>query len=142
MRIVNLQAENIKRLRAVEVTPSADVVIISGRNGQGKTSVLDSIWYALAGAAATGRPGRSPGARPRLPGGGLMGAGPVTTTDAVPAASTDQPDCDLVVSCEHCGDLATFVGWTDDTDRDARWLAEEHQVERHADDITVTPVWR
>lgn len=36
MRIVNLQAENVKRLRAVEVKPSADVVVISGRNGQGK----------------------------------------------------------------------------------------------------------
>lgn len=52
MKIVKLQAENVKRLRAVEITPNGDVVYISGRNGQGKTSVLDSIWYALKGGDA------------------------------------------------------------------------------------------
>lgn len=51
MRIVRLTAENVKRLRAVEITPEGDVVVVSGRNGQGKTSVLDAIWMALAGAA-------------------------------------------------------------------------------------------
>lgn len=50
MRIVTLQAENIKRLRAVEITPQDDVVVIAGRNAQGKSSVLDAIWMALAGA--------------------------------------------------------------------------------------------
>jgi len=50
MRILNLHAENIKRLRAVDIAPGdAPVVIIGGDNGQGKTSVLDSIMYALAG---------------------------------------------------------------------------------------------
>lgn len=52
LRIVSLQAENIKRLKAVDITPDGDTVVISGRNGQGKTSVLDSIWFALAGTAA------------------------------------------------------------------------------------------
>jgi hypothetical protein len=51
MRIVRLQAENVKRLRAVEITPDGDVVVVSGRNAQGKSSVLDAIWLALAGAA-------------------------------------------------------------------------------------------
>ena len=50
MRIISLQAENIKRLKAVEITPEGDIVVIAGRNGQGKTSVLDSIWYALGGS--------------------------------------------------------------------------------------------
>ncbi len=49
MRIVKLTAENLKKLRAVEITPTGDVVQITGRNGQGKTSVLDAIWWALAG---------------------------------------------------------------------------------------------
>lgn len=49
MRIIKLQSENVKKLKAVEITPKADVVIISGKNDQGKTSVLDSIWYALQG---------------------------------------------------------------------------------------------
>lgn len=52
MRIVKLEAENIKALRAVEITPTGHLVEITGRNGQGKSSVLDSIWWALAGASA------------------------------------------------------------------------------------------
>ena len=50
MKILRLCAENIKRLVAVEIVPDGDVVTIAGKNGQGKTSVLDSIWWALAGA--------------------------------------------------------------------------------------------
>lgn len=49
MRIVKLIAENIKKLKAVEISPDGDVVKITGRNAQGKTSVLDAILYALAG---------------------------------------------------------------------------------------------
>lgn len=49
MRIVRLIAENIKKLKAVEITPTGDVVQVSGANGSGKTSVLDSIMWALAG---------------------------------------------------------------------------------------------
>ncbi len=51
MKILSLKAENVKRLKAVEITPSADggLVIVSGKNNQGKTSVLDSIMYALSG---------------------------------------------------------------------------------------------
>ena len=49
MKIVKLEAENVKRLKAVEITPAGNVVEITGKNGQGKTSVLDSIYWALAG---------------------------------------------------------------------------------------------
>lgn len=49
MKIVQLNAENIKRLVAVEIRPSGNLVEIAGRNGQGKTSVLDAIWWALTG---------------------------------------------------------------------------------------------
>lgn len=49
MKIVKLTAENVKKLRAVEITPTGELVEITGRNGQGKTSVLDAIWWALAG---------------------------------------------------------------------------------------------
>lgn len=52
MHIIELRAENIKRLTAVKIKPDGKVVTISGKNGQGKSSVLDSIWYALGGAAA------------------------------------------------------------------------------------------
>lgn len=49
MKIVKLQAENFKRLRAVEIVPKGAVVEISGKNAQGKSSVLDSIWAAVGG---------------------------------------------------------------------------------------------
>lgn len=49
MKIVKLEAENVKRLRAVTIEPSGNVVQIRGNNGQGKTSVLDSIAMALGG---------------------------------------------------------------------------------------------
>lgn len=52
MKIMKLTARNVKRVRAVEITPDGNLVVISGRNGQGKTSVLDSIAYALAGKEA------------------------------------------------------------------------------------------
>lgn len=53
MRVIELKAENVKRLRAIEITPDQHVQIIGGRNAQGKTSVLDSIWLALGGGTAS-----------------------------------------------------------------------------------------
>lgn len=52
MKIVQLEAENIKRLRAVDITPQTNTVIVGGKNGHGKTSTLDSIVYALGGKRA------------------------------------------------------------------------------------------
>lgn len=53
-KIVRLEAENIKRLKAVAIEPGDDpVVVISGRNAAGKSSVLDAIALALAGGAAS-----------------------------------------------------------------------------------------
>lgn len=51
-RIVRLAASNIKRLKAVDITPKpgAPVVILAGNNGEGKTSVLDAMMWALGGA--------------------------------------------------------------------------------------------
>lgn len=57
MLIHRLTAENIKKLVAVTITPAGNLVEITGKNGQGKTSVLDSIWWALAGASTVqGKP--------------------------------------------------------------------------------------
>lgn len=50
--IISLKAENVKRLSAVEITPKGDVVVIGGQNGAGKSSVLDSIIYAMGGKDA------------------------------------------------------------------------------------------
>lgn len=49
MKIVKLQSQNFKRLKAIEIVPQGNTVVISGKNAQGKSSVLDSILAALAG---------------------------------------------------------------------------------------------
>jgi hypothetical protein len=49
MRILNLRAENIKKLTAIDITPNSDVIMITGENGAGKSSVLDCITMALKG---------------------------------------------------------------------------------------------
>ena len=50
MKITSLQMENVKRIRAIRLEPSADgLTVIGGKNAQGKTSVLDGIAYALGG---------------------------------------------------------------------------------------------
>ena len=51
--IVKLQSENVKRLKAVSITPDGNLVIIGGDNAQGKSSVLDSIQMALGGGKLT-----------------------------------------------------------------------------------------
>lgn len=49
LRIVSLSASNVKKITAVHIDPSGNVVTLSGPNGAGKSSVMDSIWYALGG---------------------------------------------------------------------------------------------
>ncbi len=49
MKIVKLVAENLKRLKCVEIDPKGSIIEISGANGAGKSSVLDAIWWTLAG---------------------------------------------------------------------------------------------
>lgn len=49
LRIVSLTVENIKRLVAVHIEPDGSLIQITGKNGQGKSSVLDSIWWTLSG---------------------------------------------------------------------------------------------
>jgi ABC-type lipoprotein export system ATPase subunit len=49
MKILKFEAENIKKLKVVSIKPDGSLIQITGGNGQGKTSVLDAIYYALAG---------------------------------------------------------------------------------------------
>lgn len=50
MKINKLEIENVKRVKAVKIEPSANgLTVIGGRNGQGKTSVLDALAWALGG---------------------------------------------------------------------------------------------
>jgi len=52
-KIIRLEAENIKRLRAVQITPQGNLITVGGKNANGKTSLLDSIAMALGGSAST-----------------------------------------------------------------------------------------
>lgn len=50
IRINKLEIENVKRIKAVKIEPSKNgLTIVGGNNNQGKTSVLDSIAWALGG---------------------------------------------------------------------------------------------
>lgn len=50
IKINKLEIENIKRIKAVKIEPTKDgLTVIGGRNGQGKTSVLDAIAWVLGG---------------------------------------------------------------------------------------------
>lgn len=52
LRIVHLQAQNTMRLRAVEIIPEGDVIVLGGRNAQGKSAVLRTIEIGLRGMKA------------------------------------------------------------------------------------------
>ena len=50
VKINKLEIENVKRVKAVKIEPTANgLTIVGGNNAQGKTSVLDAIAWALGG---------------------------------------------------------------------------------------------
>ena len=50
IKITSFEAENVKRVKAVQFQPSENgLTIIGGNNKNGKTSVLDAIAYAVGG---------------------------------------------------------------------------------------------
>ena len=49
MKILALDVQNIKKIKAVHIEPKGSTVILGGRNEQGKSSTLDAIMMALAG---------------------------------------------------------------------------------------------
>lgn len=50
VKITALEAENVKRIKAVALTPlPTGLTLVGGNNNQGKTSVLDALAWALGG---------------------------------------------------------------------------------------------
>ena len=52
-RIVSFSARDVLRLSAVQITPTGNVITLGGKNGAGKSRVLNAIEMALAGKRAT-----------------------------------------------------------------------------------------
>lgn len=56
LNIEKLIAKNVKRLKIAELSPDRSLVVIQGNNGNGKTSLLDSIAFALEGKRKADQP--------------------------------------------------------------------------------------
>jgi energy-coupling factor transporter ATP-binding protein EcfA2 len=55
-KLIEFRAENTRVLKAVRITPDGNMVILGGRNGSGKTTVLDDIELLFAGAGSDKMP--------------------------------------------------------------------------------------
>ena len=53
MTIQHFTAENVLRLVFADFTPDDNMVVLTGQNGAGKSSVLNAIWLALTGKTAS-----------------------------------------------------------------------------------------
>lgn len=51
LKIFAMQVENIKKVSFARIRPHSDVVIVSGANGSGKTSILDAIEWGITGTS-------------------------------------------------------------------------------------------
>lgn len=49
MKILELSIKNLRKIEAIDLTPDSNVVMVEGKNNNGKTTVLDSILIALGG---------------------------------------------------------------------------------------------
>lgn len=49
MKLVQLNIKNVKKIKAAEIKPADNTVVITGKNAAGKSTILDSIAMALGG---------------------------------------------------------------------------------------------
>jgi len=50
--IVGLLVENVKKIKLVKLSPDGKTILITGANQQGKTSLVDGLWWAVGGKNA------------------------------------------------------------------------------------------
>lgn len=50
--LLSLRSNNVKRLKAIRIKPDGSLILIGGKNDQGKSCCLDSIEYLFGGKAA------------------------------------------------------------------------------------------
>jgi len=55
MHILEMRIENIKRVKLAHIKPKHNMVVVAGKNGQGKSSVLDSVAWAFTGTSSVPR---------------------------------------------------------------------------------------
>lgn len=55
MHIIEMRIENIKRVKLAHFKPKNNLVVVAGKNGQGKSSVLDAVAWALTGTSTVPR---------------------------------------------------------------------------------------
>lgn len=55
MHIIEMRIENIKRVKFAHIKPKNNLVVVAGKNAQGKSSVLDAISWALTGTSTVPR---------------------------------------------------------------------------------------
>lgn len=53
LRVIRLEAKNFQKLRAIEIEPKSNMVMIKGKNGAGKSTVINAIWAAMGGKSAS-----------------------------------------------------------------------------------------
>ena len=52
MKIISMKVDNFKRIKAAEITPDGNIVTITGKNGAGKSSILDAMTAVFCGGRA------------------------------------------------------------------------------------------
>jgi hypothetical protein len=55
MHIIEMRIENIKRVKLAHIKPKNNLIVVAGKNGEGKSSVLDSMSWALTGTSTVPR---------------------------------------------------------------------------------------